>query len=600
MAVTKDLTPLQLEALTPAQHKAVTTRSETVCVLAGAGAGKTRVLTSRAWHRVATGSAQAEHMLAITFTRKAANELKQRLGALGAASAAKTLTAGTFHSLAASQLRRWWADRRTPEPAFLGHKARLVAELLAGRPGLEDVSLTEMVSHIEWARARDVPPGDFAQAATAAGRQMAADADAIAGLYSRYENEKRRRRLVDYDDLLSRYALALETDSRFAAAQRWRWQHVLVDELQDINPLQFRMLRALLGPNQDLFVVGDPNQAIYGWNGADPAFLGNFARLWPQAEVLHLDENHRCTPQVVKAAAAVLGMSGARLSSSQADGPLPSACSYPTEDAEAQAVASQMCEARARGVPWGQMAALARTNAQLPVIAEALRNFGVPANAVAPEHELADRDAEPGENDSVADRATLCTFHRAKGLQWHAVWVCGLESGLVPIGYALSEDAIAEERRLLYVALTRAERELHCSWAQSRRAPNGVALGRSPSPWWETLKAHSAERPAHLPEGDKKAPPKHFLAMARGRLALSPSDKPADSPVAERLRAWRQRTARASGVPPHVVLHDATLKEIAARSPASIEDLLDVPGLGPVKVSRFGPAILEAVRTDAS
>jgi superfamily I DNA/RNA helicase len=539
-------------------------------------------------------------VLAITFTRKAAGELKQRLGAFGARSTGKTLTAGTFHSVAASQLRRWWADRRTPEPAFLGHKARLVAELLVGRPGFEDVSVTDMVSHIEWAKARDVKPSDFAQAATAAGRQLAVDVDAIAGLYGRYENEKRRRRLVDFDDLLSRYALALETDSRFAAAQRWRWQHVLVDELQDINPLQFRMLRALLGPNQDLFVVGDPNQAIYGWNGADPAFLDNFAQLWPQAEVLHLDENHRSTPQVVKAAAAVLGMSGARLSSSRADGPLPSACSYPTEDAEAQAVASQMCEARAHGVPWGHMAALARTNAQLPVIAEALHNLGVPAHAVTSENELAGNDTEPGEDDSVADRATLCTFHRAKGLQWHAVWVCGLESGLVPIGYALSEEAIAEERRLLYVALTRAERELHCSWAESRRAASGVVLGRAPSPWWEAVKAHSTQRPTYPPGTDRTTPPKHFLAMARGRLALGPSDKPPENPAAERLKAWRQRTARASGVPPHVVLHDATLKAIAARSPGTIEDLLAVPGLGPVKVSRFGPAILEAVQANAS
>ncbi len=612
MVVTDEATRSPLDGLTAEQLHAVTTSAETVCVLAGAGTGKTRVLTSRAWFRVTSGSARPEHLLAITFTRKAAGELKQRLAALGTR---PQVTAGTFHSIAASQLRRWWADRRTPEPVLLERKARLLAELVQGRPGFNDVSPSEVASHIEWAKARDIPPSGFAEAVTAASRPTGTDAGAMAALYARYEDEKRRRRLVDFDDLLGRYALALETDSRFAAAQRWRWQHVLVDELQDINPLQFRMLRALLGPNQDLFAVGDPNQAIYGWNGADPTFLGRFSHYWPGAELLRLDENHRSSPQVVRAGAAVLGAQGAHLRSSRPDGPAPRAQAYRSEEAEAEGVAWQMCEASARGVPWGQMAVLARTNLQLEVIAEALRRRGVPFHALAGDEAAGgpEADLEPW-----GDRATLCSFHRAKGLQWAAVWVCGLEAGLVPIGYATSEDALAEENRLLYVAVTRAERELYCSWAQARRAANGVALRREPSPWWSALAAHCAQPAGDLAlarastaaapgptleataataraggQGDGPVP-KRFLGLARGRLALS-SHPGRTEAATERLRDWRQRAARASGVPPQVLLHDATLKAIAAQCPATVEQLLAVPGLGPVKVARFGPAILEAL-----
>jgi superfamily I DNA/RNA helicase len=591
MVVTSDQALAQLSELTPAQLQAVTTANPTVCVLASAGTGKTRVLTSRAGYRVATGSARPEHVLVVTFTRQAAGELKERLGRLGIGSPGKEVMAATFHALAASQLRRWWADRHTPEPAFLANKARLLAELMGERPGFEEVNVSDMASHIEWAKARDISPEAFAEAATRASRTLPVGADAAAALYGRYEDEKRWRRIVDYDDLLARYARALETDDRFAAAQRWRWQHVLVDELQDINPLQFRMLLALLGPNQDLFVVGDPNQAIYGWNGADPGFLDSFPRRWPQAEVVHLDDNHRSSPQVVRAAASVLGARGAHLRSARADGPPPTASTYASEESEAGAIAAQMAHAHARGIAWGRMAALARTNAQLGLIARVLEETGVPFHALT----IDDGATDTGHKPEVGDRVTLCSFHRAKGLQWHSVWVCGLELGLVPIGYATSSSAMAEERRLLYVALTRAEQELHCSWAQTRRAGNGVAVRREPSPWWADIRAQCPDAVPSAPASGVAAP-KHLFALARGRLALRSYTDPAGQAAAERLKDWRQRMARASGVPPHVLLHDSTIRAIAERCPSTVEDLLAVPGVGPVKVSRFGQAILEAVR----
>jgi DNA helicase-2/ATP-dependent DNA helicase PcrA len=627
-----------LEDLTPSQHQAVTTTSATVCVLASAGAGKTRVLARRAAFQVVTGAALAEHVLAITFTRKAAGELRERLFGLGLA---QSVTTGTFHSVAMSQLRRWWADRRTPEPTLLQRKGRLLDELAAGRPGLADAGTGELASHIEWAKARLVEPAAFAAAAHEAHRELQVDADAVATLYARYEDEKRRRRLVDFDDLLARYANALETDSRFAAAQRWKWRHVFVDELQDVNPLQCRLLLALVAGNDDLFVVGDPNQAIYGWNGADPGFLTDFPRRWPDAEVVHLDDNHRSSPQVVAAAAAVLGpQARAGVRSSRPDGPLPRLSSFLSDDAEAAAVASQMLEAHRRGLSWDQMAVLARTNSQLTTIAQVLASAGVPFTAVVP-HESADdppapqppapqppapqppapqppapRSPNPGAPDPAqpgqdigGESVTVCSFHRSKGLQWSAVWVCGLEAGFVPIAYASGPAGTAEERRLLYVALTRAERELYCSWARQRRSANGVPLRREPSPWLTILAAHcSREGEVPTKEAGGTVPgavATAFLTSARRRLAGpgtvagrtggQPVD-PLSTAVAEHLKQWRQRLARASGVPPHVLLHDSTVQVIASRRPASAEELLAVPGMGPVKVARFGPAILDVVR----
>jgi DNA helicase-2/ATP-dependent DNA helicase PcrA len=613
-----------LEDLTPSQQRAVETPSPTVCVLAAAGAGKTRVLTRRIAFRVLSGRARAEHVLAVTFTKKAASELKQRLAELGLE---KALMAGTFHSFAWQQLRRYWADRRAPEPVLLPSKGRLLAELSRGRPGLEAADVADLANAIEWAKARLVAPGALAAEVKEAGRDLPAEAEAVAGLYARYEDEKRRRRLLDFDDILSRYTEALYADSRFAAAQRWKWGHVFVDELQDMNPLQCRLLLALLGGNEDLFVVGDPNQAIYGWNGADPGFLTSFPGRFPDAEVVRLDENHRSSPQIVAAAVAVLGRQGAgELRSAGTGGPLPTLSCFGSEESEATGVTAQVLEARSAGLAWADMAVLARTNAQLRPFAEAFSRAGVPFLTAAPDAEVAGSEeaglapsVPAGPGAGASDAVTLCSFHRAKGLEWRCVWVTGLEAGLVPIAYATSPASLAEERRLLYVALTRAEQRLHCSWARERRAPNGVSLRRSPSPWLSALAPHcSGTAPDRegttvpLPRGaGAEAAP--FLAMARRHLTrqptstagsrrrpVGPSEGPFDassaqSVVAERLVEWRRRLARASGVPPHVLLHDSTVLALARLMPSDTEALLAVPGLGPVKAARFGPAILSVL-----
>jgi DNA helicase II / ATP-dependent DNA helicase PcrA len=661
-----------LAGLTPAQQAAVTSEAAPLCLLASAGAGKTRVLTRRIAYRAGIGTAELRHTLAVTFTRKAAGQLQERLRQLGLP---EQVSAGTFHALASAQLHRWWADRGQPAPAVLERKARLLGPLASNRPSLAGVPLADLAGHIEWAQARLVPPDGFEAASRAAGRSLppTVPAAAIAGLYRRYQDEKLRRGLVDFDDLLARCADVIDADPGFASAQRWRWRHLFVDEFQDLNPLQHRLLLAWLGPSTDLCVVGDPHQAVYAWNGADADFLGQVPARWPSTEVLYLDDNHRCTPQIVAAAAAVLGAGGTRLRSAARDGPPPTVRAYPTDVAEGRGIAAGLRAAHGQGRRWASLAVLTRTNAQLITIQEALGAAGIPfwspaqgallhdplvsgvlqdirgnpraamSTVAADLAEQADEIQSTDERrgllthlidlarmflrqapDGVAadwlawlpiavsddprgpkptDAVTLCSFHRAKGLEWEGVWVAGLEKGLVPIGRATTPAAAAEERRLLYVALTRAGAELHCSWACQRTFGNRP-VPREASPWLELILVASGEPASRDPATSRDAPRWRQRLLdqrrelgGRGASSATGSRRPAgwpepDPDLVSRLRTWRAAAARAAGVPAYVVLHDATLGALASRPPRTTAELLTVPGLGPVKASRYGPTLL--------
>jgi DNA helicase-2/ATP-dependent DNA helicase PcrA len=554
-------------------------------------------------------------------------------------------------------------------------------------------ALRDLAAEIEWATARLITPERYPVEAQLAGRRLPVEAEAMASLFARYRAEKQRRRVADFDDLLDRCASAMERDPAFAAVQRWRWRHIFVDEFQDLNPLQYRLLRAWLGDRRDICVVGDPNQAVYGWNGADAGLLGRLPAAWPGTEVIKLDDNHRCTPQVVAAASRVLGFAGRDALSSRPDGPPTTIRGYPDEGAEAHGVVGEARRARQDGRPWSQMAILVRTNAQVTAFESACRTAQVPYRLAGARPflddptirvlvgELGCRRGEPfavvvsdladmaaaspvgsspvpspvgsspvpssaGSSAGVAGRAsgarllvglatdflrmearptidgflgwlgpatsrdrvddgasgvTISTFHRAKGLEWPVVWVTGLEEGFVPIAHARTDQAEAEERRLLYVALTRAGDELHCSWAEERtfgehRTP------RRPSPWLAAIAAPGTAEPTALdaPSGAwqaKMAASRDQLARCRrpGSMRRGAEEPSADAAVVDALRAWRASAARAAGVPAHVLLHDATLAAVAARRPVTADDLLGVPGLGPVKVARFGAVLLDLV-----
>jgi DNA helicase-2/ATP-dependent DNA helicase PcrA len=606
-----------LDDLDDRQRAAVTSDAAPLAIVAPAGSGKTRVLTRRIAFRARESRLVPRHVLAVTFTRKAAGELVSRILRLGVDG---RITAGTFHAVALSQLRRHAHERNREMPRLLERKGRLLAPLMGSRGPAATVAVTDVAREIEWAKARLVAPAEYASAAARSGRRPPRAAGEVADLYAAYESEKRRRRLIDFDDVLIRCADAIERDEEFAAGQRWRFRHLFVDEFQDATPLQLRLLRGWIGESNDLTVVGDPAQAIYAFTGADASSLLHFEHAFPGGETIALTRNYRSTPDVVAIAEVALGAAAGparvRPEAIRPSGAAPAFLAHPDDEAEARAVADACWRFHAQGVPWTRMAVLFRTNAQSPQFERAFTRRQVPfrvgeqqrftarppvralldrlrdAERRFPgrsfEHNLADLavdDDEPvpetdagargglaeaelrahrdalfelgrdflatvggrggvGEFTTWLDTATggasetatgvdLVTFHRAKGLEWSVVFVTGLERGLVPISWAETPDAQAEERRLLHVALSRAEDELHCSWACAR-STGARAAAREPSPWLGPLEDEANRAPHGLLGGGRRTPREHLADL---RSMLDAAAPPAPPPErAQRLR----------------------------------------------------------------
>jgi DNA helicase-2/ATP-dependent DNA helicase PcrA len=495
--------------LTVTQREAIESDKPLLCVVAGAGAGKTRVLTLRVARRVRDGSIEPDRTLVTTFSRKAADELRTRLWSLGVSG----VKAGTFHRTALGLLREHRELRGRPLPQLLPDRRRLLAEVTTG-----DARRTRALDgEIGWAKARLVAPEQYEAEARRHRRRSGMRSEQVADAFAKYEAERSRRRLLDFDDLIVSCADALAGDTEFAESIRWRTRHLFVDEMQDVNPAQFRLLTAMLADEPDLFVVGDPNQSVYGFNGADPTLLDRLPEILRGTAVIRLDENHRCTPQVVAVATAVLregaafGTGGevALPRTTRVDGPVPKVVSHASDQDEAAWVADRAKMSRTPGRQWSSIAVLTRTNAQLAVVQAALDKARVP-NMVAgadlgPASDLrGDGDKRDGDADEWLrereapvdrDRVVLTTFHRAKGLQWPTVIVLGLGAGLMPIASAQTPAAIDEERRLLYVALTRSEEELWCSWFDDGGGGSGSGgrASHGPSPWLAAIERSIAE-----------------------------------------------------------------------------------------------------------
>jgi DNA helicase-2/ATP-dependent DNA helicase PcrA len=593
-----------LDDLDDEQRTAVTAPERVVAILAPAGSGKTRVLTRRIAYRVREGTATARHVLALTFTRKAAGELVDRIRTLVAADS--TITAGTFHAVALAQLRRRAADHGREPPQVLDRKARVLAPLLRERGPAAAVAISDVAAEIEWAKARMIGPDEYARAADAAGRRLPRPAEALAELYARYEAEKRKRRVLDFDDVLRECVAAMAREPEFAAAQHWRFRHLFVDEFQDATPLQLALVRAWCTEVPDLCVVGDPAQAIYGFAGADARPLREFAQCFSGGMTVALTRNYRCTPEIVSLAETVLASAAGPRPAPQSArfaGEAPTVVAHDTSEAEAESIARACRGLFAAGVPWRDIAVLFRTNAQSARFEAAFTARGVPFR-VGDDQRFATRPAVAAILDRLrelertaagrpfaeylADLATdtdleatdelrmhrdavldlgreyvaveggaaaaaagsvasfaawldtatraragedaveLCTFHRAKGLEWPVVFVTGLERGLVPIAWAKTRDALAEERRLLHVAFTRAEEQLHCSWARARTI-GARRASREPSPWLGEIEmaaralrgttrgthAHLADVRATLAAAEPAAPVPRFARRVR-------------------------------------------------------------------------------------
>jgi ATP-dependent DNA helicase UvrD/PcrA len=633
-----------LDDLDPEQRTAVLSDGAPLCIVAPAGSGKTRVLTRRIARRIRDGSADPGHVLVITFTRRAAGELAGRLRALGPRDA---VAAGTFHGLAYRLLRQRWEDQRRRAPALAVSRLRLVEEALGdlrrpSRPG----TAQEVVGEIDWARARQVGPSAYAGAAAAAGRRTTLAPVEVANLYERYEVLKRDRRVVDFDDLLSLVVAEMARDGAYADAVRWRYRHLFVDEYQDVNPLQQALLEAWRGGRPDLCVVGDPQQAIYGWNGADGRWLDDFTAYHPGATVVHLRRSHRSTPQIVGLGHAVLtGSDHGAPAASRPDGATPRFIAFADPDAEASGVAAIVRDVRPPGGRWRAIAVLARTNAQLQPVAAALTRAGIPHRrrggpiddpaTTAALVELrsvtgpgslrawledtlggsgrADTEADEGTatcsnpapplppafvravedllaQDPAADGPTLraslisgggdglaidedavalSTFHAAKGLEWPTVVVIGLVPGLVPHAGARTPAARDEERRLLHVAVTRAERDVILTWHGPERSPylDQAGLGEA-----------AGDAPVAPPPDLRPVP-----------------IRPPPDPLLAALQAWRRDAARAARIDEQAVADDRTLAAIAAARPHTVEALGAVPGFGPLMARRHGARLLAAI-----
>ncbi len=368
-----------LEGLDERQHVAVTAPvGKPLAILAPAGSGKTRVLTRRIAWLSNESQINPKNTLAVTFTRKAANELGSRLAALDADS----VTAGTFHALCLAQLRGRQAGRGQELPTLLERKARILGALVGGRGAEQTTRINEAAGEIEWAKARTIRPDTYEAEVHAADRQVPRPAAEVASIFARYEAEKKKRGLIDFDDLLSWCADALEQDPDFATSIRFRYRHFFVDEFQDISLAQLRVLRGWLGPRQDICVVGDDAQSIYSFAGAEASVLVNFARHFPGAVTIRLGTNYRSTPQIVAVANAVLKADrrpGRALPlTTRESGSAPTVDAYADEIAEARAVAKEVRRVHDHGTPWREIAVLYRTNAQSAAFEEAFRKLNVP------------------------------------------------------------------------------------------------------------------------------------------------------------------------------------------------------------------------------
>jgi DNA helicase II / ATP-dependent DNA helicase PcrA len=597
------------------QRRAVESDAAPLAIVAAAGSGKTTVLTRRIAYRIEHGHAEPRHIAALTFTRDAAGELRRRLRRL---EIHESIEAGTFHSIALRLLRDRALTRNESMPALAPDRPRLVRECL--KELRLELEAYPAMTDIDWARARRIEPRDYERQSRAARRRGTVPPGRFVDLAAAYERLKRRRGVVDFDDLLDLNLRAVQTDEAFRSLVHWRFRHFFVDEAQDLNPLQHALLEAWRGGRPDICLVGDPRQAIYGWNGSDHTTMTEVERVYPGVTVISLSTNYRCSPQVVSAGAAALSASGQRddTASNRPDGTPLQIESYPTVAAEAGAIATMVRATLQRHSPAG-IAVLARTNDQLVPIEEALsaadiatqravgrsplevalgdayRTSSREALAVWADEQFAHHDPirrrvaeevdrfltsqESGGFRSWVDARTpfddlevdaddgavsLLTFHGAKGREWPFVVVAGAEDGLIPHSSALSIAQQEEEARLFYVAITRAVDRLVITRAESRR---GVPT--RPSPWLQAVEATIAD--------DRPVAPPPSLAKAR-----------VVDPLAD-LKAWRRQIARGAAVAELTICSDTVLRSLLDRPPTTTDELAARLGLTPGAAANLRP-----------
>ena len=655
-----------LNALDPDQRAVATQVAGPLAVLAGAGTGKTRAITYRIAYGAAVGAFDPSNVLAVTFTQRAAFEMRHRLAQLGVPKA----QARTFHSAALRQLRHFWPTVvGGPLPDVIPHKASLVAAS-AARLGItiDRTNVRDIAAEVEWAKVSMVDAAHYASRVARLRRDVPAGLDAgdMARLLDVYEDAKNERGVIDFEDILIYLCGMLQERADVASIVRKQYRSFVVDEFQDVNLLQARLLDLWLGGRHDVCVVGDVAQTIYSFTGASPDYLTGFGRKHPGARIVELTRDYRSTPQIVSLANDVLAHSSqregtVRLSSQREGGAQVTYRTYDDDRAEAKGVAASIADLIDAGMAPHSIAVLMRTNGQSQAFEEALGARGIPVAVAggkpffarddvrtaisrlraaaaaatdtgsvgeivrdvlsgvgwAPEAPSGQAGSERWSNmnaivgwadDSQAqtlpafvaeldervayqvepDKAgvELATIHAAKGLEWDAVFLVGVAEGLLPISYAKTAAAREEERRLLYVAITRARDLLTVSWARSRGADGRGKRKRS-----------------HLLDGiwpeeaRVGAPKKRARASTRAlNQAFEEEASPQAIELFGRLKAWRLEVSRQAGVPPFAVFTDQTLRDIAQAMPKNTTQLRVIRGIGDVKVQRFAAPVLALVR----
>jgi len=604
--------------LNPEQTRAVEAVSGPVCILAGAGSGKTTTITRRVANQVACGAFDAREILAVTFTDKAAGEMRARLEALGV----DGVTARTFHSAALGQLH--WLG--TAPRKIIASKALWLRQIANSLPRpYRFRPAGDLATEVEWARNRRLTPDTYLR--ELGEHEPPIPPDLMARVFRRYEQRKEDSGHVDFEDLLELAIRMFDEDTHALAAVRERYRAFTVDEYQDVNLLQQTLLECWLGSSDEVCAVGDDYQSIYAFTGATPHYLLTMRDRLPRSMVVRLEANYRSTPEVLELANRIvphLGGAEKVLRATRSHGPEPILRSFVTGESEVEFVVDRVRRWRDEQLALEEMAVLCRTNARLVEFEEAFHNAEIPfqgasllgreaarrvlrklreyeSTAVAarvrglaedagwlehPPDKLGERelvrqadlarlvqlavafdDGARTTSEFVADLegrfgstgaerrgVHLLTLHGAKGLEFDVVFVPRVEERELPIRMAKTDAEIGEERRLLYVGITRAKRHLALTWSgrPSRFLRElGVAVG----------------------EGQRRA-------------------KEPDDPVYAALKRWRFERATADAQPAFVVFHNTTLAEIAARRPRDLGELGAVPGVGPTKLERYGSEVL--------
>jgi DNA helicase-2/ATP-dependent DNA helicase PcrA len=597
------------------QQRAVEAVRGPVCILAGAGSGKTTTITHRVANQVASRAFRADEILAVTFTDKAAGEMRGRLEELGVPG----VRCATFHAAALGQLRFF-----SPEPPgrILASKAlplRYIGNSLP-RP-YRFRPAADLATEVEWAKNRRIQPADYLS--SLGEHRPPIPEDLMLRVFASYERRKADQGWVDFEDLIELTIRLFDADEGALEQVRDRYGAFTVDEYQDVNLLQQTLLDRWLGDRDELCAVGDDYQSIYAFTGASPEYLLAMPRRFTHATVVRLEENYRSTPEILEFANRLvpkLGGAEKVLRATCATGPEPVTRSFAEPELEAAFVVEHIRDLHESGMPHEEMAILFRTNARSADYEEALSGADIPSQGAA----LMARDAakqllkamrgrplsdvrrvarDQGMLETIPDRlgerevtrqndlarlvklaeefdgtveefasyleerfgshagrgVHLLTYHRAKGLEFEAVFLPRLEEKELPSKLSKTPAALDEERRLLYVGLTRAKRHLTVTWSGK---------------------------------------PSRFLAELDLR---APAPKPVepDDPLYETLKRWRLETAKAEERPAYVIFHNSTLAEIVRRTPRSREELAAVPGVGPAKLERYGDEVLAVLAAGA-